>query len=72
MPIAYDEDEQQHRDDGCEQHPANGCSNHSGVDVLTRFSCNTAQSRVARRSTFTLQASHCDNKIGVVSPPSGS
>lgn len=43
MAVADNEDEQQHRDDGCEEHPPDGCSNHSGVDVVAGFSCNTSQ-----------------------------
>lgn len=48
MAVAYNEDEQQHRDDGCEKHPPYSCSNHSGVDVVAGFGCNTSQAYVAR------------------------
>lgn len=70
VPTAYNEHEQQHRDDGGKQHPANGGSNHSRIHILTRFSCNTAQSHVAGRFATTQQASR-KFKICAVSPPSG-
>lgn len=63
VPIAYHEHEQQHRGDGRKQHPANSCSDHSRIHILSRFSCNTAQSHVARRFTVTQQESRCDNGV---------
>lgn len=52
MTIAYDEHQQQHRDDGCKKHPPYSCSHHRGVDVVSGFGCNTSQEHVARKTSL--------------------
>lgn len=51
MAVADDEHEQQHRDDGCEKHPPYSRSNHSRVDVVAGFGCNTSQAHVAKQTS---------------------
>lgn len=52
VAVAYDEHEQQHRDDGCEKHPPYSRSNHSRVDVVAGFGCNTSQAHVAKQGRY--------------------